>query len=92
VQAAVLTTLGHKDGTESAALSKKCSAALSEKRGPDERKEGEGPSDSRSKNEQGAARTSSTACKAAAPVLHPPVVKRPAMPKPVRAPATVEQM
>ena len=51
--------LGHTDGAES--------NALSMKRRLDEHKDDEGQSDKRHKNEQGAASTSSTAGKAAAP-------------------------
>jgi len=59
----------HKGGTESVALSKK--------RGSDERKDSKGSSDKRRKNEQGAASTSNTSGKAAAPELHPTVAKKP---------------
>jgi len=47
--------LDNKEGTVLTALSKK--------RGPDERRDGKGPSDKRRKNEQGAASTSSTAAR-----------------------------
>jgi len=59
--------------------SKKCSGspALRKERGPDERKDGEGPNDKRRKNKLGGASTSSTVSKAAAPELHPARAKKP---------------
>ena len=59
----------HKDGAQL--------ADLSTKRGPDERKDIEGPSDKRRKNEQGAASTSSASGKVTAMELHPAAFKKP---------------
>jgi len=61
--------LGHEDGTQSAAMSKK--------RGPGERANGEEPSGTHCRIEQGAASTSSKAGKAAGLELHPAAAKKP---------------